>query len=676
MRQRTPIKSKRDMKSKNRRNNKPQREEKNRIVSGKLSVSHRGFAFLRPDDGSEDIFILKKNLHGAWHKDKVTVAWHKSNGAQGGNVQKREGSVSSIVERANATLLGTVYKEKNIYYFTPLDAKIKHIIMIPARMKNGAKNGQRVTAEIIQWPKAAGPAIAKVTEVLGDLDTPGLDMLEVIAKYDLSQEFPPEVLAEAEQKARLAAGDDTQRLDLRGDVLVTIDGLDARDLDDAVSLQVLPAGGFHLGVHIADVGQYVPVGGRLDMEAFERGTSVYLPDRVLPMLPKQLSNGICSLNAGEDRLALSCLMDLDATGQVTAYRLAESVIRVQKRLDYESVNKALEDKDPAQCEAYGPLLPVLEDMEKLAALLRGRRLARGAVDFNFPETKVVMDADGKVADIVKRERHTAEGMIEEFMIIANEVVATHYYGKKTPFIYRVHEQPDLAKCMTLNQMLAPFSYALPIKGGKVTPQDFVALLQKAAGKPEEKLVQTLALRSMQHAAYSTLALGHFGLSSAYYSHFTSPIRRYPDLAIHRVIKADLRGNRLDEEQKEKLLERMQSYATQSSKREIVAEEAEREAVAAKVCEYMQERIGQHFTATIASVTAYGFYVALDNTAEGLVHVSKLEDDDYVFDEGKLVLKGIRHGNMYQIGQMVEVVLYHVDKEQRLIDFILAEHKDS
>ena len=404
-----------------------------RMVSGKLSVNQRGFAFLRPDDGSEDVFILKRNLNGAWHKDKVMVAWQKSISGKADLGNRREGEVVSIIERANTNLLGTIYRERNNYYLAPLENKIQNTILIPVRFKNGAQIGQRVMAEIIQWPKTSGPAVAKVKEILGDLTAPGLDILEIIAKHHFDTDFSPAVLKEAEAVAKITTQEEETRLDLRGDLLVTIDGKDARDLDDAVSLSIEENGSYRLGVHIADVGHYVPIGSRLDREAYQRGTSVYFPDRVLPMLPKQLSNGVCSLNAGEDRLALSCIIFLDEDGKILKHQIAESIIHVTKRLDYPTVNAALEQDDQKAQAEYQQVLPLLRNMAKLAAILQQKRFARGAIDFHFPETKILMDDNGQVIGLEKRERHTAEGMIEEFMILANEVVASHYHRKKNAF---------------------------------------------------------------------------------------------------------------------------------------------------------------------------------------------------------------------------------------------------
>lgn len=664
--------------------------EQGNLVTGKIAGNEKGFAFLRCENREDDIFIAAKNLHGALHNDTVVVRifTDKEAGQDRGEKRRRgerrskeqqlaathkEGTVVKVLERANEKIVGVLVSGGKTAFVTPDERKLGTDIYIPANRLNKAKVGDKVVVEIFAWAKKDRSPEGKIIEVLGKEYTPGVDMMSIIRQYDLPLEFPDQVLAEADRVAVITEEDKAGREDWRQVVTCTIDGDDAKDLDDAISLEPLDNGNWELGVHIADVGHYVPVRSQLDREAFNRATSVYLPDRVIPMLPTQLSNHICSLNAGTDRLALSCIMEIDPNGKVVKHRVAETVIRVDRRLSYSLLNKALVDRDETVIGKNKDWFARWQMMEKVAAILREKKRRRGAIDFNFPETKILFAENGEVQDVVKRTTSVAENIIEEFMIIANETVAQTFHRKKIPFLYRVHEKPDQEKILSLNQIIGPWGYHIQLNGeGEVTPKAIGSLLKKAAGKKEEKLVQILALRSMKHARYSTEALGHFGLSSKYYSHFTSPIRRYPDLAIHRVIKDYLHGGNRDEGTLEKLQARLNEYAVQSSIREKVAEDSERDAVQVKCCAFMSGKIGEVYPGTISGVTNYGFYVELENSIEGLVHVNSLTDDHYDFVETEMLLRGNRSYREYRLGDPVTIQVKYVDLERKLIDFVIAK----
>jgi ribonuclease R len=640
--------------------------QKMNLAVGRLQGSLKGFAFLIPDDPQEqDVYVKNEDLNGAMHNDRVIVRLYRH--LEDG--RKREGEVIRILKRANRQVVGTYESSRYFGFVVPDDKRLWYDIFIPKNEKGGAQTGDKVVIEMISWPEPRRNPEGKVIEVLGRKDQPGIDILSIVRKYQLPEAFPEEVLAEvAKIPATVTAEDRKGRRDLRHLPLATIDGEDAKDLDDAVNLELLPNGNYYLGVHIADVGYYVREGSILDEEALKRGTSVYLVDRVIPMLPPYLSNGICSLNAGEDRLALSCLMEIDAEGKVIKHEIVPSVIRVKERMTYTSVRKILEEKDAELVKRYEEYVPTFELMRELCLILRKKRLQRGAIDFDFPESQVILDEQGKPVDIVQRERSLAEMIIEEFMIVANETVAEEFYWREVPFLYRVHEKPDLEDLTELNEFLGVFGYHIKTnRKGEVNPRAFQQVVEKVKGRSEEKTISLVILRSMKHARYAAEALGHFGLAAKYYSHFTAPIRRYPDLAIHRVMR-EVQGKGLAEKRRKRLDTRMEEYAEQSSLRERVAEEAERESVDLKKVEYMQDFVGQVFEGTISGVTSFGFFVELPNTVEGLVHVSTLTDDYYQYVEKQLMLIGDFTKKIYRIGDPVKVVLVKVNVEERLIDF--------
>jgi ribonuclease R len=636
------------------------------LVRGVIRLNQRGYGILLPDEPEQpEIFVYGKNLNGAMHEDKVLVRIMERAVAD----QRPEGEVIRVISRARHELVGTLERGKNLVQVVPDDPRQLHPIFVKLPKKLKVKSGDKVLVNITSWPdKYKGPE-GKIVEVLGSKGEPGLDVQVIIKKHGLRSFFTPGVLEEAAQVAVPVSPEEIdRRRDLRSLPMVTIDGEDAKDLDDAVSIERLP-NGYRLGVHIADVSHYVKEDGRLDKEAFARGTSVYLVDKVLPMLPKELSNGICSLNPQVDRLAVSCLMDIDQQGRVMSYDLFKSVINTNERMTYTNVNKILVDNDPEQISRYQDLVEDFRLMKELADILRQERMARGALDFDFPETKVIVDEKGFPIDIKARVQGVGEMIIEDFMIKANEVVAEHLYWQEMPSLYRVHEKPDEEALLKLNHVLGVFGYK--IREGKVEPRVFQKILHEVRGKPEEQLISLILLRSMKHARYVPQALGHFGLASKLYSHFTSPIRRYPDLIVHRVLTATLDG--IMNNRKRKSLEgKMSAIGEQATQMEMKAEEAERELVDIKKAQYMQQFLGEVFTARIASIQSFGFFVALENTVEGLVHISSIADDYYEFNERNYTLTGNHTGRKFAMGDQVQVQLVRVSVEDAKIDFELVE----
>lgn len=635
------------------------------LVKGVINISQRGYGILQPDDpGEPAIFIFGKNLNGAMHHDRVMVRRHE----KAFDGQRPEGEVIRALKRANTQLVGTYDRGRHSFQVIPDDARQIYPINVKPGGKLKVKNGDTVLVSITAYPDKNKYPEGKIIEVLGRKGQPGLDVQVIIRKHGLRDYFPDSVLAEAREKAQLeAAQEREQRRDLTGVRMVTMDGADAKDLDDAVSVS-RTANGYQLGVHIADVSHFVREKSKLDKEAYARGTSVYLIDKVLPMLPAELSNGICSLNAGEERLALSCIMELDGKGQVTDYELCKTIIKVDERLTYEDVNSLLDGAaDPDLLRRYDYLLDDFKTMRELAELLRAARINRGALDFDFPEAKVIVDENSFPVAIKKIERGAAEKIIEDFMICANEVVAEHMYWAQMPILYRVHQKPDEDAVEKLNQVLGIFG--LKIKGKSVDPKTYQKILMQIKGRPEEPLIAMMLLRSMKHASYMPEALGHFGLASRYYCHFTSPIRRYPDLIVHRVLSELLKGA-MNPSRRSKLENAMAAAGEQCSIQEVKAEEAERELADVKKAQYMKQFIGDQFEAIVVSVQPYGMFVQLDNTVEGLIHVSSISDDYYEFNERNYTLTGRHTGRKFAIGGQVRVQLVRVDTDEAKIDFEL------
>ena len=636
------------------------------LVVGRIQGNAKGFAFLIPDDDNQrDVYIKGDDLNGAIHNDRVIVRLYKSLEDN----KKQEGEVIRILVRANINVVGTLESSGNFAFVLPDDSRIGQDFFVSKDNFNGAKDGDKVVIQVTRWPEKRRNPEGKITEVIGKKGQPGVDILSIVRKYQLPEDFPQDVLAKAEMIPLKIASEEAQgRRDLRALPLVTIDGADAKDLDDAVSLEILDNGNYRLGVHIADVAHYVQEDSALDKEALKRATSVYLVDRVIPMLPTRLSNGICSLNVGEDRLALTCFMDISQNGKVENHEILESIIRVKERMTYKDVTKVLLGEDQELITKYKEFVETFDNMKDLCLILKNKRLARGTVDFNFPESKVILDEQGRPIDIAWQERSLSDQIIEEFMIASNETVAEHYHWLDIPFLYRVHEEPDLEDVEELNNFLGIFGLHVKTTNGKIHSKAYQTVVQNVVGKPEERAISTVMLRSMKHARYAVEALGHFGLASKYYSHFTAPIRRYSDLAIHRVIKEIIqKGDQLDSERIDDLKERMDEYAKQSSLQERVAEDAERESVDLKKVEYMKQFEGQEFPGIISGVTSFGLFVELDNSVEGLVHVSNLTDDYYIYMEKSLSLVGEHRKKVYKLGQKVKVQIAKVNVEDRQID---------
>ena len=647
--------------------------ERMNLVVGKLSASNKGYGFVIPDKirspHETDVFIPPDAMMSAMHHDRVVVRIHCQNG-QG---KSRDGEIIRIVERANSRIVGTFEASRNFGFVTPDDLRLGQDIFIPRDDKNIVQTGSKVVVEVTKWPEKKRSAEGKIIEVLGSKGETGIEILSIIKRHNLPIEFPIEVQEAAEKAPGTISEDEIAgRRDLRHLPIITIDGEDAKDLDDGVYVERLKNGNYLLGVYIADVSYYIRENTVLDTEARERGTSVYLVDRVLPMLPRRLSNGICSLNAGEDRLAMSAHMEINHQGQVVTYEIFPSVIRVKKRFTYTVVRKILVEHDETLISENQELLNQLENMERLCRILRERRMRRGAIDFDFPELKVKLDDTGKPIEIVKRMRSLAESIIEEFMLVANETVAEHMYKLKVPFVFRVHEEPDAEKMVKLNTLLHNFGQSLP-RVDEVEPGALQKVLTRIAGRPEERIISTVMLRSLKQARYESQNIGHFGLAATYYTHFTSPIRRYPDLIVHRVIRETFSTGDISAKRRDKLTAMLPEIALHSSERERAAAEAERETVSLKTTEYMSQFVGETFSGIINGVTAFGIFVELENGVEGLVRVSSMEDDYYQYIEEQYALVGDRSHKVYRLGDAVRVILTRVNLEERTIDFVLESN---
>lgn len=634
---------------------------------GVFSGNARGFGFVAIEGQEEDVFIPADRTGGALHGDKVQIVIDSER--RGG---RPEGTVVRILEHANETLVGTYQKGKGYGFVVPDNQKISKDIFIPQGCDQGAVSGHKVMVKIRDFGEKKGKKPEGViTEILGHIHDPGVDILSIVRAYNLPEDFPGAVKNQLKQVPDEVKKDSwAGRKDLRDLPTVTIDGEEAKDLDDAISIE-RAGDGYRLGVHIADVSHYVQEHTPLDEEAFKRGTSVYLVDRVIPMLPHKLSNGICSLNEGEDRLALSCLMEIDSQGNVTGHEIAETVIRSDRRMTYTAVNAIVTDHDPQVTAEYAEFAEMFLLMKELADILRKKRHARGSIDFDFPESKIVLDEKGKPLEIKAYERNAATRIIEDFMLLANETVAEDYFWQELPFLYRTHDKPDEDRMKRLGTFINNFGYVLRMPGGQVYPKEIQKLLDKVEGTPEELLISRLTLRSMKQAKYTTENTGHFGLAARYYTHFTSPIRRYPDLQIHRIIKESLHGGLTGKRisHYEKILSQV---AVQTSALERRADEAERETDKLKKVQYMERFIGQEFEGVISGVTSWGFYVELPNTVEGLVHISELRDDYYVFLEERYELSGEMTGKTYKLGQTIRVQLTGCDRFSKTIDFIPAK----
>lgn len=624
----------------------------------------RGFGFVTVEGEEEDIFISEDDIGGAFHGDQVEVVIKAAP-----ERKRREGRIVKILSHGTTRVVGYFEKSKNFGFVKPDDQKFIKDIFVPVERSKGAVTGHKVVVELTQYGGTHKKPEGKVVEIIGHVNDPGTDIMSIVKGYDLPMDFPEKVLNQAERVAKdVSTADMAGRMDIRDWQMVTIDGEDAKDLDDAISL-IKKGELYELGVHIADVTNYVQEKSALDREAYKRGTSVYLVDRVIPMLPHALSNGICSLNAGEDRLALSCIMTIDAKGSVVDHRIAETVVHIDKRMTYTSVKKILEEKDKEEIEKYQDFVPMFQLMEELAGILREKRKKRGSIDFDFPETKMILDEKGRPIEVRPYDRNVATNIIEDFMLLANETVAEDYFWQEIPFVYRTHESPDEEKIKKLAIFINNFGHSMHIANKEIRPKEIQKLLAKVEGTNEESLISRLALRSMKQAKYTPENTGHFGLATTYYCHFTSPIRRYPDLQIHRIIKENLRG-RMNESRCEHYEKILPEVAKHCSERERLAEEAERETVKLKKVEYMEAHIGEVFEGVISSITKWGMYVELPNTIEGLVHVTNMRDDHYDYEDERYEMVGEHSGKVYKLGQTVYVRVMETDRLQRTIDFEL------
>ena len=634
-----------------------------KYLIGTFTAHARGFGFVSIEGEEEDIFIPESQVHGAFHMDTVQVAVTSENSGK-----RREGTITKIISRGTTRIVCTYEKSKTFGFAVPDNPKFGSDIFIPQERSKGAVSGHKVVVEVTDYGKEGRKPEGKVVEIIGHINDPGTDIMSIVKAYDLPVEFSEKIMHQVENVSNeVSTADMAGRMDFRDWQTVTIDG------EDAITL-TKEGDNYKLGVHIADVSNYVQEHSALDVEALSRGTSVYLVDRVIPMLPHKLSNGICSLNAGENRLTLSCVMTIDAKGNVIDHTIAESVIKVDRRMSYTSVKKILEDHDENEIREYEELVPMFELMQELAAILRKKRMKRGSIDFDFPETKIVLDDKGKPVEIKPYERNVATKIIEDFMLIANETVAQDYFWQELPFVYRTHDNPDTEKIKKLSTFINNFGYSIHIGQDEVHPKELQKLLQKIDGTPEEALISRLTLRSMKQAKYTTMSTGHFGLATPYYCHFTSPIRRYPDLQIHRIIKDNLRG-RMNAKKIEHYDKILPEVAKHSSEMERRADEAERETDKLKKVEYMSERIGEVFEGVISGVTEWGFYVELPNTVEGLVHVTTLVDDYFHYNESTYELVGEVTNIRYKLGQRVHVMVTGTDKILRTIDFRVVRENE-
>ncbi|MDY3017717.1 ribonuclease R [Blautia sp.] len=638
------------------------------IKEGIFIGNPRGFGFVETGEDEEDIFIPADSVNTALHQDKVQVLLKKDQKPG----KRREGAVLKILERSTSEVVGTFQREGDYGFVVCDNQKLSRDVYISAKNSHGVRDGEKVVAQIIDYGTERRKPEGKITEVLGSIHAPGTDILAIVKSFNIPSEFPVRVMNQAMRVPdHVLDADWDGREDLTGLMTVTIDGEDAKDLDDAVSL-TKEGNIYHLGVHIADVSNYVQGGSAIDKEALKRGTSVYLADRVIPMLPERLSNGICSLNQGVDRLALSCLMDIDGQGNIVAHKITESVIRVDRRMSYEQVRSILEDGETETSREYREFVPMFFLMRELSQLLRSRRHHRGSIDFEFPESKIILNGAGRAIDVRPYEANCATEIIEDFMLMANETVAREYCKGEYPFVYRTHENPDPEKVEELLTLLHHQGIQVRKSREEITPKEIQEILESIQGLPNETMISRLTLRTMKQAKYTTECSGHFGLAARYYCHFTSPIRRYPDLQIHRIIRDNLRGRLQREGKTEHYREILEEVARQSSVCERRAQEAERESDKLKKAEYMSYHLGEEFDGIISGVTGYGLYVELSNTVEGLVHVTSLRDDYYEFDQEAYELRGQLTKKIYHLGQKVRVRVADADAMKRTVDFTLAE----
>ena len=657
----------RKKKEKNKKD-KNKKEQPEGIQAEGTFIGHpKGFGFVEIEEQDEDIFIPESDTGTAMHQDKVRIII-RDDKKEG---KRQEGVVVKVLERGMPEIVGTYQLNRDFGFVISDNPKFSKDIFIPRKEAAGIKNGDKVIAVITDYGSGNKNPEGKIKENLGNIRTPGTDILAIVKSFGIPSEFPEKVMKQAQRVPdHVLDADRDGRLDLRHLQTVTIDGEDAKDLDDAISL-TKEGDIYHLGVHIADVSNYVQYNSALDREALKRGTSVYLADRVVPMLPERLSNGICSLNQGEDRLALSCLMDINEKGKVVSHQIAETVINVNERMCYTDVKNILEDTDEEAKKRYDALIPMFFMMKELSGILRNSRHHRGSIDFDFPESKIILNAAGKAIDVKPYEANVATKIIEDFMLMANETVAQEYCTEEIPFVYRTHDNPDPEKVESLLTLLHNQGVKIQKAKEEITPKEIQQIIESIEGLPNEAMISRLVLRSMKQAKYTTECSGHFGLAAKYYCHFTSPIRRYPDLQIHRIIKDNLRGRLMREGRTEHYAEILDEVARQSSVCERRADEAERESDKLKKAEYMSYHLGEEFEGIISGVTGWGLYVELPNTVEGLVHVNTLRDDYYIFDQETYELRGEMTKKVYKLGDKVRVRVADADKMLKTVDFELV-----
>ena len=632
--------------------------------------NQKGFGFVKLEDREDEIYISKENSLNALNGDHVLIEITEEEN----KIKRAEGKIVRILKHEKDTVVGTFQYNKNFGFVIPDDKNFGTDIFISKKNFGKARNNHKVLVKITKYPDKGKKAEGKIIEVLGNVNEAGVDMLSIIKEHKLPAKFPEAVVEEAKRCGnKIDKKDIPNRRDFRDKVIFTIDGEDAKDLDDAVRVEKLENGNYKLEVHIADVSYYVKENSLLDSEALVRGTSIYMLGRVIPMLPRELSNGICSLNAGEDRFTLSCIMEIDSNGNVVSSDICKGIICVTERMSYTNVQKILDGEDKEVLERYKPYIEDFKLMEELAHILKNRRLENGYLNLDIPETKIELDIDGKVVGVGKYETTFSNEIIEQFMLTANETVAEKFYWLDAPFIYRVHEEPDLEKVKELNKFL--YNYGLKIKASKdnIYPKEFEKVLEEIKGKEEERVISTLILRTLKLARYEAENKGHFGIASKYYCHFTSPIRRYPDLFIHRVISMYLENNYVIDEDEYNMLEKQaEDRSIKSSEREKVATEVEREAEKMKMAEYMESKVGEEYDAIVSSITSFGMFAELENTIEGLIRFDSLGDEYFIYDEDRKILMGEVTKKTYKIGDKIRIRVLRASKELREIDFELSK----
>ena len=642
-------------------------------ITGEVELTAKGAAYIISDEMEEDVFVPFSNLKHALNGDKVKVLVYARS-----RDRRPEGEVVEILERKRGTFVGTVQCLPGYAFLLPSGKQMPYDVFLPVERLHGAKDGDKVVVKIVSWPENQKNPVGEVIEVLGRPGDNDTEMNAIMAEYELPVKFPPTVERAADRiPLEIPAEELKKRKDYREVMTFTIDPADAKDFDDALSVRELRTGLYEVGVHIADVSHYVKEGSKLDQEAILRGTSIYMMDRVIPMLPRELSNGICSLNAGTDRFAISVWMEVNEKGKVISSDVKKSVIHVTERMNYTDVTKILDRSDEAVLKRYEPYIEHFDRMKELAEILMERRKKEGSLDLDLPESKIILNQDGIAIDVQKEELTIANKIIEQFMLLANETIAERFYWLEAPFIYRVHEVPDMDKIEELNKFLYNFGYKIKATKEQVYPKAFADVLEKIKGKPEERVISNLILRTLKIAKYESENKGHFGIASKYYCHFTSPIRRYPDLFIHRIISMYLENPKQMNEVKKKIY-RSQAvrYAETSSEREKIAQKVEREAIQIKMAEYMQDKVGEEYDGIISSITSFGMFVELENTVEGLIRFENLGEDYYIYDENRKTLFGERTKTIFKIGDSIRIRVIRANKELREIDFerVIPEEK--